>query len=130
MSQYNLNKMFTPGSVAVIGATDTYFTAGRAVMTNLIDGNFRGPVFPIHPRESEIMGIKAYPSLDDVPEPVDLAVICTAIQTVPGIIEVARYFGDPDGREAEAAIVVRDEWQGRSIGALLFEPRCCHKKSV
>ncbi|MBU2547262.1 MAG: GNAT family N-acetyltransferase [Proteobacteria bacterium] len=87
MSQYNLDKILKPGAVAVVGATDRPFSVGRAVVHNLQTGGFHGPIYPINPRRDEILGLKALPSLGAIGRPTDLAVICTAIETVPGIIE-------------------------------------------
>jgi len=134
MSQYNLDKIFNPKAVAVIGATDTYLTAGRAVMTNLIDGKFKGPIFPIHPHKTEILGIKAYTSLEDVHEPIDLAVICTAIKVVPDIIEdcirheiggavILSAGGKETGSEG-AALEERIKELTRNSGLRLIGPNC------
>jgi acetyltransferase len=81
-----LDAIFSPRSVAVIGATETPNSVGRTLLTNLIRTPFGGTVYPINPKRPNVLGIKAYPSVSQVPEPVDLAVIVTPAKSVPGII--------------------------------------------
>lgn len=81
-----LDAIFAPASVAVIGATERPGSVGRTVLWNLISSPFGGVVFPVNPQRQNVLGIKAYPSIDQVPEPVDLAVIATPAPTVPGLI--------------------------------------------
>lgn len=81
-----LNAIFEPESIAVIGATEKPDSVGRTLMWNLISNPFGGTVFPINPKHKNILGIKAYPNLTSLPQKVDLAVIATPAQTVPGII--------------------------------------------
>ena len=82
-----LDVLFAPSNVAVIGATETHGTVGRTVLWNLISSPFGGPVFPVNPKRSSVLGVKAYPSISEVPEKVDLVVITTPARTVPGIIK-------------------------------------------
>lgn len=70
-----LQKMFYPESVAVFGAGATPDKVGHAIMDSIVTGGFRGRIYPIHPRHNEILGIRVYRSIDDVPEVPDLAVI-------------------------------------------------------
>ncbi|MBI5305580.1 MAG: bifunctional acetate--CoA ligase family protein/GNAT family N-acetyltransferase [Chloroflexi bacterium] len=81
-----LDALFSPKNVAVIGATETPGTVGRTILWNLVSNPFGGTVFPVNPKRPGVLGIKAYPSISAVPEPVDLAVIVTPAPTVPGII--------------------------------------------
>src|SRR5512141_926706 len=81
-----LDTIFAPRNVAVIGATETAGSVGRTILWNLISSPFGGTVFPINPKRSGVLGIKAYPNIAAVPEPVDLAVVVTPATTVPGII--------------------------------------------
>src|SRR5579872_2067356 len=75
-----------PKSVAVIGATEKAGAVGRTILWNLISSPFGGAVYPINPKRKSILGIKAYPSLEHVPDQVELAVIVTPAETVPGVI--------------------------------------------
>jgi acetyltransferase len=81
-----LDTIFAPRNVAVIGATETAGSVGRTILWNLISSPFGGTVFPINPKRAGVLGIKAYPNIAQVPEPVDLAVVVTPAPTVPGII--------------------------------------------
>src|SRR5664279_4884658 len=82
-----LDVIFSPKNVAVIGATERQDSVGRTILWNLISNPFGGTVFPVNPTRSSILGIRAYPNIAAVPEPVDLAVIVTPAPTVPGVIQ-------------------------------------------
>ena len=81
-----LRAIFAPKSVAVIGATEKTGGVGRTLLWNLISNPFGGAVYPVNKRHRQVLGIKAYSSIGEVPEPVDLAVIVTPAPTVPAII--------------------------------------------
>lgn len=81
-----LDAIFAPKSVALIGATERPGSVGRTILSNLISSPFGGTVYPVNPKRTSILGIRAYKSLADIPEQVDLAVIVTPAPTVPGII--------------------------------------------
>src|SRR5256885_12070185 len=81
-----LDPVFSPKVVAVIGATETANSVGRTVFQNLGRGGFEGVVYPVNPKRSSVLCVKAYPNISVVPEKVDLAVICTPAPSVPGII--------------------------------------------
>ncbi|MGN6757192.1 MAG: acetate--CoA ligase family protein, partial [Thermomicrobiales bacterium] len=81
-----LDTFFAPRTVAVIGATETAGSVGRTIVWNLISSPFGGVVFPVNLHRTHVLGIKAYPNIGAVPEPVDLAVIVTPAATVPGIV--------------------------------------------
>jgi len=81
-----LDCMFSPKSVAVIGATDREGTVGRTVLEKLRVETFRGQVYAVNPKHTQILGLPAYPKIAEVPEKVDLAVIVTPARTVPGVI--------------------------------------------
>ena len=81
-----LDAIFTPKTVAVIGATERPGSVGRTVLWNLISHPFGGTVFPVNPKRHSVLGIKAYPSIAAVPESVDLAIVATPAATVPAVI--------------------------------------------
>ena len=81
-----LDAIFAPQNVAVIGASEREGSVGRTILWNLISNPFGGAVFPVNPKRPSVLGIKAYPSIKDVPEQIDLAVIVTPARTVPGVI--------------------------------------------
>src|ERR1035441_3246241 len=82
-----LDVFFSPKTVAVIGATENLNTVGRTVLWNLVTSPFGGTVYPVNPKRPSVLGIKAYPSIAEVPEEVDLAVIVTPPPSIPGIIK-------------------------------------------
>jgi acetyltransferase len=86
MSQYNLNKLLSPESVAVVGATDRPGTVGCVVLENLKSAGFSGPIYPINPKREQILGLPAFPSVGAVGRPIDLAVLCTPIAAVPSVV--------------------------------------------
>src|SRR5579883_118390 len=81
-----LDVFFAPRTVAVIGATENTGTVGRTVLWNLVTSPFGGTVYPVNPKRSSVLGIKAYPSISEIPGDVDLAVIVTPPPGIPGII--------------------------------------------
>lgn len=84
-----LDAIFAPKSVAVVGATETPGSVGRTIVWNLISSSFGGTIYPVNPKRSSVLGIKAYPNLSAVPEAVDLVVVVTPAATVPDIIKEA-----------------------------------------
>src|SRR3954463_7771778 len=81
-----LHVFFAPKSVAVIGATEKAGSVGRSILWNLISSPFGGTVYPVNAKRPSVLGIKAYPSVSAIPGPVDLAVIITPANTVPGVV--------------------------------------------
>ncbi len=81
-----LDVFFSPKTVAVIGATETIGSVGRTVLWNLVTSPFGGTVYPVNPKRPSVLGVKAYKSISDIPEQVDLAVIVTPPPSIPGII--------------------------------------------
>ena len=79
-----LSAMLGPKSVALIGASEKPGSVGHALLENL--QSFRGRVFPINPNHARLLGQKAFPTIRDTPQEVDLAVIATPAATVPGIV--------------------------------------------
>jgi acetyltransferase len=78
--------MFAPGSVAVIGASSRPGSVGRAVLENLLNGSFHGKVYAVNATHPEVLGLKAYASIRDIPHAVDLALVATPAATVPQLI--------------------------------------------
>ncbi|MCJ7800524.1 MAG: bifunctional acetate--CoA ligase family protein/GNAT family N-acetyltransferase [Polaromonas sp.] len=86
MSVRNLEQLFHPKSVAVIGASDRPQSIGATVMRNLLHGGFEGPVWPVNPKHVKVAGQPAFRDVASLPQPPDLAVICTPAPTVPDIM--------------------------------------------
>ena len=87
MVTLNLDRIFNPKSVAIIGASDEEGSVGYALMKNFVEMGFEGKVFPVNLRKTQILGLKAYPTVEQIAEPIDLAVIATPAQTVPDVLE-------------------------------------------
>ena len=134
MGKHYLNKLFEPASVAVFGASDREGAVGNLVFRNMIEGGFKGDVFPINPKHSKVQGHHAYPDLNSIGKAVDLAVITTPAVTVPGIIESCGEHGihaavvisagfretGPQGLKLEQALVEN----ARRYGLRFIGPNC------
>jgi acetyltransferase len=90
-----LDAIFRPKNVAVIGATENLGSVGRTIMWNLITNPFGGAVFPINPKRPSVLGVKAYPDIQSVPDQVDLAVLVTPAKAVPSLIKDCVDLGIP-----------------------------------
>ncbi len=90
-----LDPIFAPQSVAVIGASERPGSVGRSVLWNLLSSPFGGTVFPVNSKRPNVLGIKAYPRLADLPDKVDLIVVSTPADTVPDVIGEAVSLGIP-----------------------------------
>ncbi|MES2484067.1 MAG: bifunctional acetate--CoA ligase family protein/GNAT family N-acetyltransferase [Pseudomonadota bacterium] len=100
MTIRNLDSLFQPRSIAVIGASDRPGSVGAVVLHNVLQGGFAGPVWPVNPKHAQVGGVPAWPDVAALPGVPDLAVICTPAHTVPGLI---RALGE---RGTRAAVVL------------------------
>ena len=82
----SMNRIMKPNSVAVIGASAESGKIGNSVMKNLINGGYKGQIYPIHPKADEIMGYKAFRSVKDVPGDIDVAVFAIPAKLVAGAL--------------------------------------------
>src|ERR1051326_384519 len=89
MSTYRLKKLFSPRSIALVGASPRERSVGRAVLRNLRAGGFSGSLALVNPRHREIDGIAAAKSIEAVDPAPDVAVIAAPPQSVPGIVAAA-----------------------------------------
>ncbi len=87
MVTINLDKIFHPKTIAIIGASNEEGSVGQILMKNLTMNGFEGKVVPVNIRRKEVMGKKAYQSVSEIPELIDLAIIATPAKTVPSIVE-------------------------------------------
>src|SRR5579862_2635372 len=90
-----LDSLFMPRSVAVVGASERQGSVGRSVLWNLLSSPFGGTVFPVNAKRPSVLGIKAYPSVKDLPDKVDLVVVTTPADTVPDLIAESVEVGIP-----------------------------------
>lgn len=89
----SVRRILAPSAVAVVGASDHEGSVGRALLRNLLRGGFSGVVYPVGPDATSVSGVLAYPSLQDVPGPVDLAVIAVPASEVETVIAEAGAVG-------------------------------------
>jgi acetyltransferase len=115
IGKHGLDALFDPETVAVIGATDRVGSVGRTVLENLLDPRFRGRVYPVNLQHPEVMGVRAYKSIRDLPEPMDLAVLVTPAVTVPGLIE------ECIEAKAESAVVISAGFKERGVTGIALE---------
>jgi acetyltransferase len=120
VSRRNLEHLFNPSSVALIGASDRPHSIGATVMQNLLHGGFTGPVWPVNLRHSEVAGARAYPTVADLPGTPDLAVLCTPAPGIPGLIAELGKCG------TRAAIVISAGLEqatadGQSLGSAMLQ---------
>ena len=85
----SLSAILRPRSIAVVGASRHPQSIGREILHNLVRSGFTGPIFPVNPNAASVHSIKCYPSLRDIPDPVDLAVIVVPKEIVPRVVEDA-----------------------------------------
>jgi acetyltransferase len=129
-----LDVFFSPKTVAVIGATEKAGTVGRTLLWNLVTSPFGGTVYPVNPQRASVLGVKAYKSVSDIPEEVDLAVIVTPPPSIPGIIRECGEHGvsgaivisagfkeiGPEGAAIEQKLLV----EAQSAGIRVIGPNC------
>jgi len=96
----NLKGLFEPRSIAVIGASRRPEAVGRAILNGLMDGGFKGKIFPVNPKAGEICGVPCFSSLDEIPETIDLALIIVPNTAVPGVLKESAEKG------AQAAVII------------------------
>jgi acyl-CoA synthetase (NDP forming) len=130
----SIRNLLFPGSVAVIGASREAHSVGQTVLRNLLGGDFSGPVYPVHPTAVAVAGVRAYASVLDVPDDVDLAVVAVradavhevveqcAGKGVRGLIVVSAGFGEtgPEGRTKQEELVRL----ARAHGMRVVGPNC------
>lgn len=82
-----MESFFTPKSVALVGASATPGKVGNSVLDSIAKHDYKGKVYPINPKAEEILGLKCYPSLDTIQDPVDLVVVCVDLSVTPPVLE-------------------------------------------
>jgi acetyltransferase len=134
LSEKPLDFFFAPKGVAVIGATEKPGSVGRTILWNLISSPFGGAVYPVNSKRQNVLGVKAYASISDVPDQVDLAVIITPAGTVPGVVRECAKCGvrgaiviSAGFRETGAAGVALERTvleEARKTGMRIIGPNC------
>ena len=87
MNSHYLSALFTPEKIALFGASDRENSVGGIVYKNILTSGYEGKVYAINPKHDTVQGVKAYKSLDEVDDDIELAVVATPATTIPGIVE-------------------------------------------
>lgn len=130
----SIARLLFPNSVAVVGASRTAHSIGQTALRNLLAGDYQGPVYPVHPEARAVAGVRAYRSVLDIPDEVDLAVVAVRADMVAGVVEecahkgvhglvvVSSGFGEtgPEGRERQDELVRT----ARAAGLRVVGPNC------
>jgi acetyl-CoA synthetase (ADP-forming) alpha subunit (EC 6.2.1.13)/branched-chain acyl-CoA synthetase (ADP-forming) alpha subunit (EC 6.2.1.-) len=95
-----MDALFNPRSIAVIGASKTPGKIGHAILTNIVKYGFRGRVYPVNPKYDEIEDLKCYPTVLDIPDEIDLAIIVIPAEQVPKAV------GEAGAKGAKVAVVI------------------------
>ncbi len=130
-----LDEIFHPQSIAVFGASNNPDTHGYRYTRHLLDYGYRGKIYPVNPRYPEILGIKAYPNIRDIPGKVDYVICCVAASGVPEMLEDCSQKGvkcahlftgrfSETGREEEAELEKEVLKRARQYGIRLIGPNC------
>jgi len=114
MTEINLDRLFNPESLAMIGASDTPGKWGFIILMNILKGGFRGRFYPVNPKRESILGVPCYPCIADVPGPVDAVLITTPAHLVSGLIDECGAKGVP-----YAVVVTSDFSEAGPEGARL-----------
>ena len=93
MGQHYLRTLFSPKSIAVIGASERANAVGEIVFRNMLGSGYTGLLYPVNPAHQEVQGQRAYATIEDIEAQVELAVICTEAETVPDLIEACGKHG-------------------------------------
>jgi acetyltransferase len=129
-----LTRLFAPRTVAVIGASRDPDKVGYRVVENLVKGGFEGAIYPVNPSATEVLGLRAYPSLPDIPEAVDLAVVVlpapVVLQTIEmcaahgvgAAIVISAGFREVGGKGAELEEALRR--RVKELGIRVLGPNC------
>jgi len=117
MSIRNLEFLFQPTSVAVIGASERPHSVGATVLANVLQGGFRGAVWPVNPKYSALGGRTVYHRVRDLPQAPDLALICTPPATVADLVEELGQMG------CKAAVVITAGLDAAQKAAMLAAAR-------
>ena len=83
----NLDAVFNPESITIIGASSTFGKWGQLILSNILAGGYQGKIFPVNPKQKKMFGLPVFGRILDVPDPVDLAFITTPAKTVPEILQ-------------------------------------------
>ena len=132
--RHYLTSLFEPRSVAIVGATEKPGKVGEVLISNMRAAGYRGELLAVNPKYDSVHGVRAYPSVDRLPHPVDLVVVATPAVTVPGVIAQCGAAGvraamvitagfsetGPEGARLERKLME----QARRYGVRMLGPNC------
>lgn len=135
MSIQNLDRIFKPRRIAILGATPNPRSVSGTIVRNLVGAGFQGVVYPVHPTAEALLGIPCFPNLAALPHPPDCAMVCAAPESVPalvrscgeagilGVVIVSSGFGETGeaGRDLERQVLAE---QRRVPGMRILGPNC------
>ncbi|MGQ0579810.1 MAG: bifunctional acetate--CoA ligase family protein/GNAT family N-acetyltransferase [Betaproteobacteria bacterium] len=121
MSVRNLEYLFRPASVAVIGASERPQSLGATVMRNLLAGGYAGPIFPVNPKHTSVSGMRAVADVGSLDRAPGLAVVCTPPQTIPGIIDQLGAKGGKAAVVLTAGLGAMTNAQGRRLTQAMLD---------
>jgi len=132
----NLDALFHPRSAAIVGASGNVISGGYNFTRYLIDHGFKGRLYPVNPRLDELMGLRVYPGVRDIPEPeIDYVICCIAAEGVPSLLEdckaknvklVHLFTGimSETGREKETRLEGEILHKAKGLGIRILGPNC------
>jgi len=129
-----IEAIFSPGSVAVVGASTTPGKVGHDIFANILRGGYQGVLYPVNPSAKAVLSVRAYPAITEIPDPVDLAMLILPPQPalgaleeairkgVKGVVVVSAGFREvgPEGRAIEDRMVA----MCREAGVRMVGPNC------
>ena len=135
MAPNSLEFLFHPQSVAIVGASANPNSFGCDTMKHILDYGFKGQIYPINSRQSEILGVKAFPDLSSVPATIDYVICCIGVNNVPALIDQCqskkvRALHILAGRSAETGRAEAKDMEmqvlkkARECGLRLIGPNC------
>lgn len=83
----NIDRFFTPSSVALVGASPVSDRIGNIILDNLINHGFKGKIYPVNPKYDSILNIRTYPAISDIQDRIDVAIITVSLSEIPSILE-------------------------------------------
>lgn len=130
----SIGKILSPRSIAVVGASTTSGSIGNVLFRNILDSSFAGPVYPVNQHAKSVSSVKAYPSLIDIPDHIDLAIIVVPVEevfsvvrqaadkNVSGLVIISSGFSEtgPSGAQKERELVR----YARQNGMRIVGPNC------
>ncbi len=121
MSVRNLERLFAPTSVAIIGASERAGSVGATVLRNVVEGGFKGDIYPVNPKYASLKGLETYAAVADLPGVPDLAIICTPPQTVPSIVRELGEHGTRAAIVLTAGLGALHDAQGRTLKQAMLD---------